>query len=183
MKREDEQGLEEWELSESPQQFYVKEKEKPSYAIQHSDIEAMKEKFSKLLLGEDVTGGTKGIATALALSNAITNLAVTVFGELWKLEPLSEERKCKWRRELDWLLSPTNYMVELVPAKQNNANGRIFEIMTPKARADIHMNLPALQKLDSMLIVRHLFTIINNDLERYPFGRSIEVKGKSKRRH
>lgn len=25
--------------------------------------------------------------------------------------------------------------------------------MTPKARADIHMNLPALQKLDSMLIV------------------------------
>ncbi|KAL5099776.1 hypothetical protein RYX36_004103 [Vicia faba] len=149
MKREDEQGLEEWELSESPQQFYVKEK---PYAIQHSDIEAMKEKFSKLLLGEDVTGGTKGIATALALSNAITNLAVTVFGELWKLEPLSEERKCKWRRELDWLLSPTNYMVELVPAKQNNANGRIFEIMTPKARADIHMNLPALQKLDSMLI-------------------------------
>ncbi|XP_058762518.1 rop guanine nucleotide exchange factor 14-like [Vicia villosa] len=152
MKREDEQGLEEWELSESPQQFYVKEKEKPYYAIQHSDIEAMKEKFSKLLLGEDVTGGTKGIATALALSNAITNLAVTVFGELWKLEPLSEERKCKWRRELDWLLSPTNYMVELVPAKQNNANGRIFEIMTPKARADIHLNLPALQKLDSMLI-------------------------------
>ncbi|XP_058776633.1 rop guanine nucleotide exchange factor 14-like [Vicia villosa] len=152
MKREDEQGLEEWELSESPQQFYVKEKEKPSYAIQHSDIEAMKEKFSKLLLGEDVTGGTKGIATALALSNAITNLAVTVFGELWKLEPLLEERKCKWRRELGWLLSPTNYMVELVPAKQNTANGRIFEIMTPKARADIHMNLPALQKLDSMLI-------------------------------
>lgn len=150
MKREDEQGLEEWELSESPQHFYVKEK--PSYAIQHSDIEAMKEKFSKLLLGEDVTGGTKGITTALALSNAITNLSVTVFGELWKLEPLSEERKSKWRREMDWLLSPTNYMVELVPAKQNNANGRIFEIMTPKARADIHMNLPALQKLDCMLI-------------------------------
>ena len=28
--------------------------------------------------------------------------------------------------------------------------------MTPKARADIHMNLPALQKLDSMLIVGDL---------------------------
>ncbi|XP_045813776.1 rop guanine nucleotide exchange factor 14 [Trifolium pratense] len=150
MKRDDEQGLEEWELSESPQKVYVKEK--PSYAIQHSDIEDMKEKFSKLLLGEDVTGGTKGISTALALSNAITNLSVTVFGELWKLEPLSEERKSKWRREMDWLLSPTNYMVELVPAKQNNGNGGIFEIMTPKARGDIHMNLPALQKLDSMLI-------------------------------
>ncbi|KAK7252576.1 hypothetical protein RIF29_36625 [Crotalaria pallida] len=149
MKR-DEQGLEEWELSESPQHFYAKEK--ASYAIQHSDVEAMKEKFAKLLLGEDVTGGTKGLNTALALSNAITNLAVTVFGELWKLEPLSEDRKSKWRREMDWLLSPTNYMVELVPAKQSSANGGMFEIMTPKTRADIHMNLPALQKLDSMLI-------------------------------
>lgn len=29
------------------------------------------------------------------------------------------------------------------------------QIMTPKARADIHMNLPALQKLDSMLIVSY----------------------------
>lgn len=72
MKRH-EQGLEDWELSESPQHFYIKQK--PSYAIQSSDIEAMKENFSKLLLGEDVTGGTKGLTTALALSNAITNLA------------------------------------------------------------------------------------------------------------
>ncbi|TKY70172.1 Rop guanine nucleotide exchange factor 14 [Spatholobus suberectus] len=149
MKRDD-KGLEEWDLSESPQHFYVKEK-KP-YAIQHSDIEAMKERFSKLLLGEDVTGGTKGLNSAFALSNAITNLAVTVFGELWKLEPLSEERRRKWQGEMDWLLSPTNYMVELVPAKQSSSNGGIFEIMTPKARGDIHMNLPALQKLDSMLI-------------------------------
>ncbi|KAK4389102.1 Rop guanine nucleotide exchange factor 14 [Sesamum angolense] len=48
--------------------------------------------------------------------------------------------------------SPTNHMVELVPAKQNGTNGRTLEIMTPKARADVHMNLPALRKLDSMLI-------------------------------
>ena len=54
--------------------------------------------------------------------------AVTVFGELWKLEPLSEERKRKWQREMDWLLSPTNYMVELVPAKQSSSNGGIFEV-------------------------------------------------------
>ncbi|XP_015950580.1 rop guanine nucleotide exchange factor 14-like [Arachis duranensis] len=140
----------EWELSQSPQHFYVKEK--PAYAMQCSDVEAMREKFSKLLLGDDITGGTKGLNTALALSNAISSLSVTVFGELWKLEPLPEERKSKWQREMDWLLSPTNYMVELVPAKQNAANGGIFEIMTPKARSDVHMNLPALQKLDSMLI-------------------------------
>ena len=35
----------------------------------------MKEKFAKLLLGEDMSGGGKGVSSALALSNAITNLA------------------------------------------------------------------------------------------------------------
>lgn len=34
----------------------------------------MKEKFSKLLLGEDMSGGGKGVCSAVALSNAITNL-------------------------------------------------------------------------------------------------------------
>ncbi|KAJ4759016.1 rop guanine nucleotide exchange factor-like protein [Rhynchospora pubera] len=123
-----------------------------TYTMSPSDIEAMKERFAKLLLGEDVTGGARGFTTALALSHAITNLSATVFGEMWKLEPLCEEKKLKWRMEMDWLLSPTNYMVELVPAKQSGANGRILEIMTPKARSDIHVNLPALQKVDSMLI-------------------------------
>jgi hypothetical protein len=49
---------------------------------------------------------------------------------LWKLEPLPEESKSKWRKEMDWLLSPTNYMVELVPAKQNGANGRTLEVFS-----------------------------------------------------
>lgn len=53
--------------------FYVKDK--PAYTTQFSDVETMKDKFAKLLLGEDVTGGSKGVSTALALSNAITNLA------------------------------------------------------------------------------------------------------------
>jgi hypothetical protein len=35
----------------------------------------VKEKFSKLLLGEDMSGTGKGVSSALALSNAITNLA------------------------------------------------------------------------------------------------------------
>ncbi|KAL6980018.1 hypothetical protein U1Q18_021669 [Sarracenia purpurea var. burkii] len=148
--KQDDQGPDEWEVTGSSQQFYVKEK--PVYNIQFSDVETMKERFAMLLLGEDNTGGHNGLSTALAMSNAITNLAASVFGELWKLQPLPEETKSKWRKEMDWLLSPTNYMVELVPAKQNDANGRIMEIMTPKARADIHLNLPALRKLDSMLI-------------------------------
>ncbi|XP_024963265.1 rop guanine nucleotide exchange factor 14-like [Cynara cardunculus var. scolymus] len=149
MKR-DEHGLDEWEYSDSPSPFIAKEK--PSYAVQFSDVEVMKEKFAKLLLGEDTTGGRNGASTALALSNAITNLAGAVFGELWKLEPLPEEKRIKWRREMEWLLSPTNYMVQLIPAKQCGADGRILEIMTPKARGDIHLNLPALRKLDSMLL-------------------------------
>lgn len=40
-----------------------------------SDMEMMKERFAKLLLGEDMSGGGKGVSSALALSNAITNLA------------------------------------------------------------------------------------------------------------
>lgn len=174
--KRDQGELDEWQALQSPQHFYVKEKP-AAHAIQFSDVDTMKEKFAKLLLGEDISGGCKGVTTSLALSNAITNLAASVFGELWKLEPLSEERKRKWRREMDWLLSPTNYMVELVPAKQNGANGRTLEIMTPKARADIHMNLPALQKLDSMLIDT-LDSMVNTDFW-YAEGSSSRAEGRS----
>lgn len=55
----------------------------------------------------------------------------TVFGELWKLEPLPEEKKNKWRREMEWFLSPTNYMVQLIPAKQCGSDGRIVEVSFP----------------------------------------------------
>lgn len=145
-----EQQMDEWETSESPRHSSLKDQS--GYAPRNSDVDAMKEKFAKLLLGDDVSGGTKGLSTALALSNAITNLAAEVFGEMWKLVPLPKESKIKWKREKDWLLSPANYMVQLVPAKQSGANGATMEIMIPKARMDINMNLPALQKLDSMLI-------------------------------
>jgi hypothetical protein len=40
-------------------------------------MEMMKERFSKLLLGEDMSGSGKGVGTALAISNAITNLCGT----------------------------------------------------------------------------------------------------------
>ena len=39
----------------------------------------MKERFSKLLLGEDMSGHGKGVSSALTLSNAITNLACFFF--------------------------------------------------------------------------------------------------------
>jgi hypothetical protein len=40
-----------------------------------TEVEMMKEKFAKLLLGEDMSGGAKGVCTAMAISNAITNLS------------------------------------------------------------------------------------------------------------
>lgn len=67
------QEMDEWDPTGSPQRFYVKEK--PVYTVKSSDVDTMKEKFAKLLLGEDVTGGKNGLSTALALSNAILNLA------------------------------------------------------------------------------------------------------------
>lgn len=42
----------------------------------HEEKDLMKEKFAKLLLGEDMTcpGPEKRVPSALALSNAVTNL-------------------------------------------------------------------------------------------------------------
>ncbi|KAE9459122.1 hypothetical protein C3L33_08974, partial [Rhododendron williamsianum] len=142
----------EWEVREIPPLDFYDVTENPVYRVFAPDVEPMQERYAKLLLGEDITGGREGLSASLSLSNAITNLAASVFGELWRLEPLPEERKSKWRTEMDWLLTPTKYMVELVPSKRIGANGQTTEIMTPKPRADIQANLPALQKLDSMLI-------------------------------
>ena len=41
-------------------------------------MEMMKERFAKLPLGEDHSGGGKGVSSALAISNAITNLSGTL---------------------------------------------------------------------------------------------------------
>lgn len=45
------------------------------YSVELVEVEMMKERFAKLLLGEDMSGGGKGVCTALAISNAITNLS------------------------------------------------------------------------------------------------------------
>ncbi|KAJ7515072.1 hypothetical protein O6H91_23G070000 [Diphasiastrum complanatum] len=117
-----------------------------------SEVELMKERFAKLLLGEDMSGGGKGVCTALAISNAITNLSASVFGELWRLEPLSPERRTMWRREMDWLLSVSDYIVEFVPSSQNFPDGSNMEVMISRPRSDLYINLPALRKLDTMLL-------------------------------
>ncbi|KAI9109549.1 hypothetical protein K1719_019603 [Acacia pycnantha] len=116
------------------------------------EMEHMKERFSKLLLGEDMSGGGKGVSSALALSNAFTNLAASIFGEQRRLEPMPAERKARWRKEIDWLLSVTDYVVEMVPSQQKSKDGSSMEVMTTRQRKDLHMNIPALRKLDAMLI-------------------------------
>nr|XP_029120709.1 rop guanine nucleotide exchange factor 7 isoform X1 [Elaeis guineensis] len=117
-----------------------------------SDMEMMKERFAKLLLGEDMSGSGKGVCTALAISNAITNLCATLFGQLWRLEPLPPEKKSMWRREMDWLLCVSDHIVELVPTWQTFPDGSKLEVMTCRQRSDLYANLPALRKLDNMLL-------------------------------
>ncbi|KAL9244633.1 hypothetical protein vseg_018393 [Gypsophila vaccaria] len=116
------------------------------------DMEMMKDRFAKLLLGEDMSGGGKGVSSALALSNAITNLAASVFGEQRKLQPMAAENRARWRKEIDWLTSVTDHIVEFVPSQQKAANGMSMEIMTTRQRSDLQTNIPFLRKLDSMLL-------------------------------
>lgn len=117
-----------------------------------SELQLMKERFSKLLLGEDMSGGGKGVSTAVAISNAITNLYATVFGSCHRLEPLPAEKKTMWRREMDCLLSVCDYIVELFPSKEILPDGTTREVMATRPRSDIYVNLPALEKLDDMLL-------------------------------
>nr|XP_010907363.1 rop guanine nucleotide exchange factor 2 [Elaeis guineensis] len=120
--------------------------------VANSELEMMKEKFSKLLLGEDMSGSGKGVCSAVALSNAITNLYATVFGHCHKLEPLPPEKKHMWRRDMDCLLSVCDYIVEFFPSFQNLPDGTALEVMASRPRSDIYINLPALEKLDTMLL-------------------------------
>jgi hypothetical protein len=132
-------------------------------------MEMMKERFAKLLLGEDMSGSGKGVCTALAISNAITNLcgqnsspllgaelskflndasifrsAATIFGQLWRLEPLPPEKKAMWRREMDWLLCISDHIVELVPTWQSFPDGTRLEVQTRHPlHPPFHPNIPA----------------------------------------
>ncbi|XP_021295496.1 rop guanine nucleotide exchange factor 5 isoform X2 [Herrania umbratica] len=117
-----------------------------------NEIDMMKERFAKLLLGEDMSGSGKGVCTALAVSNAITNLCATIFGQLWRLEPIAEEKKSMWKREMEWLVCVSDHIVELIPSWQNFPDGSKLEVMTCRPRSDIFINLPALRKLDNMLL-------------------------------
>lgn len=50
-----------------------------------------------------------------------------MFGELKRLEPMPTERKAMWKREVDWLLSVTDHIVEMVP-EQRSIDGNSMEV-------------------------------------------------------
>lgn len=53
--------------------------------------------------------------------------AASVFGEISRLEPMPPDSKARWRKEIDWLLSVTDHIVEFVPSQQNT-NGITMEV-------------------------------------------------------
>ena len=88
----------------------------------------------------------------LPFSDSIFVIVATVFGELWRLEPMAPQKKAMWCREMQWLLSVSDSIVELVPSIQQYPGGGTYEVMATRPRSDLYMNLPALKKLDAMLI-------------------------------
>ncbi|KAL8062693.1 hypothetical protein ABFS82_02G163300 [Erythranthe guttata] len=116
------------------------------------ELELMKERFSKLLLGQDMSGGGKGVSSAVTISNAITNLYASIFGQHQRLEPLQFDKKMMWKREMNCLLSVCDYIVEFSPSLQHLKDGTTIEVMSSRPRSDIYINLPALRKLDAILL-------------------------------
>lgn len=43
---------------------------------------------------------------------------------------MSAERKARWRKEVDWLLSVTDHVVEFVPSQQKAKDGSSMEVNT-----------------------------------------------------
>lgn len=56
-------------------------------------------------------------------------VSASVFGERWRLEPMAVERKARWRREIDLLLSVTDHIVEFVPSQQVSKDGTNMEVI------------------------------------------------------
>ncbi|PWZ12152.1 Rho guanine nucleotide exchange factor 8 [Zea mays] len=141
----------------------------------HEEKDLMKKKFAKLLRGEDICPGPgKMVPSALALSIAVTNLAASVFGEQWKLEPMAPDRKGRWKKEVwagfclpitsssSWpqrhryggLDRSPSSSSPVLPARAavTLSSARRTQLMGTHQRRDLQANTPALRKLDTMLL-------------------------------
>lgn len=63
-------------------------------------------------------------------SNFIRHEA-SIFGQLWRLEPLPAEKKSMWRREMEWLICVSDHIVELIPSWQTFPDGKKLEVILP----------------------------------------------------
>lgn len=52
----------------------------------------------------------------------------TLFGQLWRLEPIPLEKKAMWRREMEWLLCVSDHIVEFTPLWQTFPDGSKLEV-------------------------------------------------------
>ncbi|KAG8080571.1 hypothetical protein GUJ93_ZPchr0007g5232 [Zizania palustris] len=108
---------------------------------QRTKMELMKEKYTKLLLGEDMSGS--GRVSALLWPSPMPSPIYT---------PLPPEKKAMWNREMDCLLSICEYIVQFSPKLQAMPDGSTHDVMATSPRSDILINLPALEKLETMLL-------------------------------
>lgn len=68
----------------------------------------------------------------------------TAFGQLWRLEPLPCEKKEMWQREMEWLVSVSDHIVELIPSWQTFPDGKKLEvnldqILSPLLKLSLHI--------------------------------------------
>jgi len=54
--------------------------------------------------------------------------AASIFGEQRRLEPMSADRRARWNKEIDWLLSVTDHIVEFAPSQQVSEDGTNMEV-------------------------------------------------------
>lgn len=65
---------------------------------------------------------------------------------------MAPQKKSMWCREMEWLLCVSESIVEFFPSIQQFPGGGTYEVMATRPRSDLYVNLPALKKLDAMLI-------------------------------
>lgn len=64
----------------------------------------------------------------LMMMVSVSTILATLFGQVWRLEPLQLDKKLMWRREMDWILSVSDHIVELIPSWQTFPDGSKLEV-------------------------------------------------------
>eukprot|EP01018_Ginkgo_biloba_P016073 Gb_12220 [translate_table: standard] len=80
----------------------------------------------------------------------------SVLGELWRLEPLTSQKNSMWHREMEWILCVSDSIFEIIPAWQGFPEGGSLEVIVSRPHSYLYIDLPALRKLDAMLLLRFI---------------------------